>query len=77
MALSEPILPSFATFASPCRERGFQEVRNPITVTGMAAAGNLPDQTNPGTTENTRGTGPSSATSVTEPFPGLTTWLCT
>lgn len=25
MALSEPILPSFATFASPCRERGFQE----------------------------------------------------
>lgn len=26
MALSEPILPSFATFASPC-ERGLQEVR--------------------------------------------------
>ncbi|XP_004384574.1 Krueppel-like factor 2 [Trichechus manatus latirostris] len=25
MALSEPILPSFATFASPCRERGLQE----------------------------------------------------
>ncbi|XP_074161980.1 Krueppel-like factor 2 [Sminthopsis crassicaudata] len=25
MALSEPILPSFSTFASPCRERGFQE----------------------------------------------------
>lgn len=27
MALSEPILPSFSTFASPCRERGLQEVR--------------------------------------------------
>ncbi|XP_011365227.1 Krueppel-like factor 2 [Pteropus vampyrus] len=25
MALSEPILPSFSTFASPCRERGLQE----------------------------------------------------
>nr|XP_020764291.1 Krueppel-like factor 2 [Odocoileus virginianus texanus] len=34
MALSEPILPSFSTFASPCRERGLQEVRAAGTAGG-------------------------------------------
>lgn len=34
MALSEPILPSFSTFANPCRERGLQEVRAAGTAGG-------------------------------------------
>lgn len=38
MALSEPILPSFATFASPC-ERGLQEVRVVGGTVGSGAAG--------------------------------------
>lgn len=38
MALSEPILPSFSTFASPCRERGLQEVRAAGTA-GAAGSG--------------------------------------
>lgn len=38
MALSEPILPSFSTFASPCRERGLQEVRAAETA-GAAGSG--------------------------------------
>ncbi|KAB1259821.1 Krueppel-like factor 2 [Camelus dromedarius] len=34
MALSEPILPSFSTFASPCRERGPQRGRPAGTAGG-------------------------------------------
>lgn len=43
MALSEPILPSFSTFASPCRERGLQEVRAAGT-SGAARTGGGQDR---------------------------------
>uniref|UniRef100_G1LTP3 Uncharacterized protein n=1 Tax=Ailuropoda melanoleuca TaxID=9646 RepID=G1LTP3_AILME len=78
MALSEPILPSFSTFASPCRERGLQEARSPTTATGTAAAGSSRAPTNSrATTASTRATGPSSATCATVPSRAPTTWRCT
>uniref|UniRef100_A0A8W4F7V3 KLF transcription factor 2 n=1 Tax=Sus scrofa TaxID=9823 RepID=A0A8W4F7V3_PIG len=78
MALSEPILPSFSTFASPCRERGLQEARSPTTATGTAAAGSLRDPTNSrATTANTQATGHSNAICATVPSHALTTWRCT
>uniref|UniRef100_A0A2K6BZW0 KLF transcription factor 2 n=1 Tax=Macaca nemestrina TaxID=9545 RepID=A0A2K6BZW0_MACNE len=78
MALSEPILPSFSTFASPCRERGLQEVRNPTTATGTAAAGSLRAQTSShATTASTRATGLSSAICAIVPSRAPTTWRCT
>uniref|UniRef100_A0A8C5W2L3 KLF transcription factor 2 n=1 Tax=Microcebus murinus TaxID=30608 RepID=A0A8C5W2L3_MICMU len=78
MALSEPILPSFSTFASPCRERGLQEARSPTTATGTAAAGSSRAQTSSrATTASTPATGPSSATSATAPSRAPTTWRCT
>uniref|UniRef100_A0A2K5UUE1 Uncharacterized protein n=1 Tax=Macaca fascicularis TaxID=9541 RepID=A0A2K5UUE1_MACFA len=76
MALSEPILPSFSTFASPCR--GLQEVRNPTTATGTAAAGSLRAQTSShATTASTRATGLSSAICAIVPSRAPTTWRCT
>lgn len=50
------------------------KVRSPITVTGKAVDGSLPDPMNLlVTTENTQATAPSSASGVTEHFPGRTT----
>lgn len=52
----------------------FLKVRNLITVTGKAADGSLPDPMNLlVTTENTQATALSSASGVTEHFPGRTT----
>lgn len=52
----------------------FFKVRNLITVTGKAADGSLPDLMNLLViTENTRATALSSASGVTEHFPGRIT----